>query len=80
MVQIIAKSQKDVFGIDPEFTLCGASVPIVTSLAEVSSAEVALFGTSLSSDDFHSPNEHFGLDRFKQGFLTMARILAHLGE
>ena len=80
IVQIIAKSQKDVFGIDPEFTLCGASVPIVTSLAEVSGAEVALFGTSLSSDDFHSPNEHFGLDRFKQGFLTMARILAHLGE
>jgi acetylornithine deacetylase/succinyl-diaminopimelate desuccinylase-like protein len=80
IVGIIAQSQRDVFGVDSEFTLCGASVPIVTTLAEITGAEVALFGTSLSSDDFHSPNEHFGLDRFRQGFLTMGRILAHLGE
>jgi len=80
VINIVSKSQKEVFGVDPEFTLCGASVPIVTDLARVTGAEVALFGTSLSSDDFHSPNEHFGLDRLYQGYMTMARILAHLAE
>lgn len=80
IVKIVAESQKEVFGIDSEYTLCGASVPIVTDLARVSGGEVALFGTSLASDDFHAPNEHFGLDRLKQGYMTMARILAHLAE
>ena len=80
IVKIVEASQKDVFGRDPEYTLCGASVPIVTKLAEISGGEVAMFGTSLSTDDFHAPNEHFELERLKQGFLTMGRILAHLAE
>jgi acetylornithine deacetylase/succinyl-diaminopimelate desuccinylase-like protein len=80
IIKIVEQSQKEVFGKDPEFTLCGASVPIVTKLAEITGGDVALFGTSLSTDDFHSPNEHFALDRLYQGFLTMGRILYHLSN
>ncbi|NDD58576.1 MAG: M20/M25/M40 family metallo-hydrolase [Chlamydiae bacterium] len=80
IVQVVAQSQREVFGVAPEYTLCGASVPIVASLSEVTGAEVALFGTSLSTDNFHSPNEHFAIHRLKQGFMTMARILCHLAE
>lgn len=80
IIKIVAQSQKEVFGIDPQYTLCGASVPIAGDLARVTGGEIALFGTSLASDDFHAPNEHFGLDRLQQGYMTMARILAHLAE
>jgi acetylornithine deacetylase/succinyl-diaminopimelate desuccinylase-like protein len=80
ILKIVAKSQKEVFGIDPEYTLCGASVPIVTRLAEISGGQVAMFGTSLSTDDFHAPNEHFEIERLRQGFLTMGQILFHLAQ
>jgi acetylornithine deacetylase/succinyl-diaminopimelate desuccinylase-like protein len=80
IVKIVAISQSEVFAREPEYTLCGASVPIVTDLARVSGGQIALFGTSLSSDDFHSPNEHFALERFKHGFLTMSRILINLSN
>lgn len=80
IIQIVAESQKEVFKVDPAFTLCGASVPIVVDLKEITGAEVALFGTSLSTDDFHAPNEHFGLDRLCQGFMVMARVLDNLAK
>lgn len=80
IISIVKTAQKEVFSVDPEYTLCGASVPIVTDLARVSGAEVALFGTSLATDDFHAPNEHFSLDRMKSGSFVMARILAHLAQ
>ena len=80
IIRTVEKAQSEVFGVAPEYTLCGASVPIVGDLARISGAEVALFGTSLSSDDFHAPNEHFALSRMRSGCLTMARILIHLAQ
>lgn len=54
----------------------GASIPIIGKLTEVSGSESLIMGFALDSDDIHAPNEHFGLDRFELGFLTMARILS----
>lgn len=71
---------EEVFGSKCRYLLCGASVPIVYDLAKVSGAEAALIGVGLSSDSIHAPNEHFGLDRFEQGFLTMARIFSLLSK
>jgi len=50
----------------------------VTELSKACKAEVAMIGVSLDSDDIHAPNEHFGLDQFEQGVLTMGRILGRL--
>lgn len=54
----------------------GASIPIIGKLTQASGAESLIMGYALDSDDIHAPNEHFGLDRFELGFLTMARILS----
>jgi len=58
----------------------GGSIPIVTMLAEASEAETILMGFGLDTDQMHAPNEHFGLDRFALGFLTMGRIFSKLNE
>ncbi len=77
----IAKSAyEEVFGRPCKSMLGGASVPIVADLKEAAEAEVAMIGMGLDSDDIHAPNEHFGLGRLEQGFLTLSRILTLLQE
>lgn len=78
IVKIAANAYEEVMGQRCRFLLCGASVPIVTDLAKISGAEVALIGFGLPEDNIHAPNEHFGLDRFEQGFLTISRILTQI--
>jgi acetylornithine deacetylase/succinyl-diaminopimelate desuccinylase-like protein len=78
IVKTAALAYEEVFGKPCKYLFCGASVPIVVDLAQASQAEVAMIGVGLDSDDIHAPNEHFGLDRFELGFLTIGRILGRL--
>jgi acetylornithine deacetylase/succinyl-diaminopimelate desuccinylase-like protein len=71
----VAGSLQEVFGKDPSYVLCGASIPIIRDLAQVVGGDVALFGFSLATDNIHAPNEHFYWEHFKLGFLTMLRLL-----
>lgn len=63
-----------------QYILSGASIPIVPRLVEASGAEAILMGFGLEEDHIHAPNEHFGLDRFELGFLTVGRILSGFSE
>lgn len=78
IAQVCCEAFSEVFGKPCAKILCGASIPLVAELTEACGGEVAMIGVSLDSDDIHAPNEHFGLDQFRQGFLTMARILGRL--
>ncbi len=75
LVKTVAKAFEEVFNKKCKYMLCGASVPIVPSLALASGAQTALIGCGLDDDNIHAPNERFGLDRFEQGFLTLGTIL-----
>ncbi|MBS0620119.1 MAG: dipeptidase [Verrucomicrobia bacterium] len=75
IVKTAALAYEEVLGKPCKYLLCGASVPIVVDLAEASGAEVALIGMGLATDAIHAPNEHFGLDRFEMGYLTIGRII-----
>lgn len=79
IAKICAEAFEEVFQKPCQNIFCGASVPIVAELQKASSAEVAMIGVALSEDDFHAPNEHFGLKRFYQGFLIMSSILQKFG-
>ena len=78
IAQTAAQAYEEVFGKKCKRLLSGASIPIVGDLARASGADVALIGVGLPEDAIHSPNEHFGLDRFEQGFLVISRILGIL--
>ena len=38
-----------------------------------------LFGFALPGDHMHAPDEHFGLNRIEEGFVTVGRALSLLG-
>jgi acetylornithine deacetylase/succinyl-diaminopimelate desuccinylase-like protein len=78
IVQIAQKAFEEVFSKPCSYLLAGGSVPIVGDLVKATGAEAVLMGVALPGDNIHAPNEHFGMDRFEQGFLTIGRILAML--
>jgi len=80
IAKLVAKAYEEVLEKPCRYCLMGGSIPITVELARYSDADTVLMGYGLDSDQIHAPNEHFGLDRFKQGFLTMGRIFAKLNE
>jgi acetylornithine deacetylase/succinyl-diaminopimelate desuccinylase-like protein len=57
----------------------GASIPIVSSLREVSGAAPLLVGWGQNEDRIHSPNESFSIAQFKQAKKWAVEILTALG-
>ncbi len=80
IVMRASRALEEVMGQSCHYVLSGASIPIVPRLVEASGAEAVLMGFGLDEDNIHAPNEHFGLDRFELGFLTMGRILLGFSE
>jgi acetylornithine deacetylase/succinyl-diaminopimelate desuccinylase-like protein len=80
IAKICASAYEEVFGKRCKLQLCGASIPIVPDLVAASGAQAALIGMGLQEDNIHAPNEHFGLDRFEQGFLVISKILQTLND
>lgn len=71
VIQAFAHAYSELFGKPCEFICSGATIPIVTELAESSGAKVVMLGFGLPGDKIHAPNEHFGIDRLEKGFLVM---------
>lgn len=80
VVKAVVKAYEEVSGIACGFHLEGASVPLVSKLEKMAGSESVLMGWGLASDKIHAPNERFGLNRFKKGYLTLARTLEILAE
>ncbi len=74
------EAYRQVLGVDCKLALGGASYPITAELVEVSGATPVVLGYGLPDDQIHAPNEHFGLDRMRKGFVTFSRILQLLGS
>lgn len=75
IAKAFSKAYEEIYGNRCERIYSGASIPIVTQLAEVCQGEVILVGLGLETDCIHAPNEHFGLDRIEKGFLSIARTI-----
>lgn len=75
IVRAFAEAYREIFQTPCDYIYSGASIPIVTELAEASGGEVILVGLGLVDDCIHAPNEHFGLDRIENGYLSIARAL-----
>lgn len=67
---------KAVSGHDPLFLWEGASIPVVSVLAEMTGAQPLLVGFGLEEDNMHAPNESFSLEQFKDGFLYASMMLS----
>ena len=55
--------------------LSGGSIPVIADMIHLLQADVVGMGYGLDSDGMHAPNEHFDLDRFRKGILTVANAI-----
>ncbi|MEM1126217.1 MAG: dipeptidase [Bacteroidota bacterium] len=74
-MQAAAEAMEGVYGQRPYFTREGGSIPIVADFKKRLGIDTVLMGFGLNSDALHSPNEHFGLDRFRDGIQASIRFL-----
>lgn len=80
LAHIMQKSYSQTFDKPCKNILIGGTIPIAVDLAHASGAlEVVLVGLCLPSDHVHAPNEHFGVDRFEYGYLTICRAIELFG-
>ncbi|MEZ4699977.1 MAG: dipeptidase [Rhodothermales bacterium] len=75
-----AKALTDTYGKEPFFTREGGSIPVVADFKELLGIDTVLMGFGLDDDSIHSPNEHFGLDRYRQGILSAVRFAHYFSE
>lgn len=74
------RALQSVFNRQPVLMGCGASIPIAADFKRELGLDTLFVGFGLNSDNIHSPNECFGLDRLAQGCDTHAEILAEIGK
>ena len=75
----VAKAFEEIFHKPCKKIFSGGSIPIVAAFMDVLKPDAVGLGYGLASDNVHAPNEHFGLDRFNMGILTMVRSIENLG-
>jgi acetylornithine deacetylase/succinyl-diaminopimelate desuccinylase-like protein len=79
-MQAAAEAMEGVYGRTPFFTREGGSIPVVADFKRLLGLDTVLMGFGLDSDAIHSPNEHFGLDRFGEGIQAIIRFLNAYGK
>ncbi|MFW6032543.1 MAG: dipeptidase [Phycisphaeraceae bacterium] len=67
-------------GRKPVLVREGATIPVVAEFKDLLGLDSLLIGFGLNSDNIHSPDEHFGLDRYRLGCRTHAALLAKLTD
>lgn len=73
-MQAAADAIAAVFDQAPVFTRDGGSIPIVAEFKRLLGLDSILMGFGLNSDAIHSPNEHFGLNRYAKGIRSIIRF------
>ncbi len=74
-MQAAAEAMEAVYGKTPFFTREGGSIPVVADFKRLLGLDSVLMGFGLNSDAIHSPNEHFGLDRYREGTEAIIRFM-----
>jgi acetylornithine deacetylase/succinyl-diaminopimelate desuccinylase-like protein len=80
LAQKAAVVLQQVTEMEPVYLWEGASIPILTLLAEVSGSEPLLSGFGCDEGNAHAPNESFSLEQFRTGFLYIGNLLTSFGS
>lgn len=78
IVKAFLEAYTEAFGIQAVCILEGGSIPITAELQKVCGGALVFVGVGLATDQIHSPNEHFGLDRIEKGAQAMVKALQNL--
>lgn len=75
VLQVAADAYEKVYGTRALFTKDGGSIPIVETFSRVLGAPVVMMGFGLPDENLHAPDEHFNLENFDKGLLTIVEFL-----
>jgi acetylornithine deacetylase/succinyl-diaminopimelate desuccinylase-like protein len=75
MIQKAAEAYEQVYGKAPVYKREGGSIPIVSDFNHTLNTPVVLMGFGLPDENLHAPNEHFNLENFDKGILTICSFL-----
>lgn len=78
MLQLAADAFGKVYGTRAVFTKDGGSIPIMETFSRIFGAPVVLMGFGLDDENLHAPDEHFNLENFDKGLLTVVEFLTSL--
>jgi len=79
-MQAAKDAMEEVMGTEPVFVRNGGTIPVVADFQDTLGLHSVLMGFGLDSDAIHSPNEHFGIDRFQKGIQGIIRFHQHYAE
>ncbi len=68
------------FGKVPLFTREGGSIPVVSTFQTILNAPTILLGFGLPDENIHSPDEHFNLNNFYRGILSISHYYNELSK
>ncbi|MEH7118970.1 dipeptidase [Neobacillus vireti] len=80
MIQKAAEAYETVYGKSPVYKREGGSIPIVSDFNQSLNSPVVLMGFGLPDENLHAPNEHFNLENFDKGILTICSFLQLLDK
>lgn len=78
--QAAIKAVTDVWGIAPDLTREGGSIPITLVFEEVTKKSVLLLPIGASDDGAHSQNEKLNREGYEKGMEVFAKYIAELGK
>lgn len=78
--QAAAKATKDVYGVEPDYTREGGSIPITLTFEEQLKTSVLLLPMGRGDDGAHSINEKLDISNFVNGMKLMAAYLHYYAE
>lgn len=79
-IRAASDAMEAVMGKKPVLTREGGSIPVVADFKNILGLDTILMGFGLYTDSIHSPNEHFGLDRFDQGIRSLIHFFTFFGR
>lgn len=79
-IQAAGQAYEKVYGVPTSYTRSGGSIPIVADFNQILGLPVVLMGFGLSSENFHAPNEHFHLENFDKGMVTLCHYWHEIAE
>lgn len=78
MIQKAAEAYEHVYGRASVYKREGGSIPIVSDFSHTLNTPVVLMGFGLPDENLHAPNEHFNLENFDKGILTICSFLERI--
>jgi acetylornithine deacetylase/succinyl-diaminopimelate desuccinylase-like protein len=80
VLQAAMRAYEKAYEVTPALTRMGGSIPIVEGFGRLLNVPVVLMGFGLPSENFHAPNEHFHLENFDKGMITICEYWKELAQ